>query len=99
MTEGLQPERTGLAWQRTALAAGACALLLLHSAAREGWGVLTVPAALAGVSALVLAVAGTYRDRALRGSAEPPEAGAGLVAAVAVAVTATTTATLVTLML
>ncbi|MEU3275116.1 DUF202 domain-containing protein [Saccharomonospora sp. NPDC006951] len=99
MTDGLQPERTGLAWQRTALAAGACALLLLHAAAREGWGVLTVPAALAGVSALVLTIAGTHRDRGLRGSAEPPEAGTRLVATVTAVVTATALATLVTLLM
>ncbi|MFJ8962581.1 DUF202 domain-containing protein [Lentzea sp. NPDC102401] len=41
---GLQPERTALAWNRTALAAAACSLLLLNSAARHGWGSAVVPA-------------------------------------------------------
>ncbi|MFC3897680.1 DUF202 domain-containing protein [Lentzea rhizosphaerae] len=41
---GLQPERTSLAWHRTALAAAACSLLLVGVAARHGWGLATLPA-------------------------------------------------------
>ncbi|SDG05532.1 protein of unknown function [Lentzea fradiae] len=41
---GLQPERTALAWTRTALSAAACSLLLLHVAVRQGGGLAAVPA-------------------------------------------------------
>lgn len=41
---GLQPERTALAWTRTALASAACSLVLLHVAVRQGGGLATVPA-------------------------------------------------------
>lgn len=48
---GLQPERTSLAWHRTALASAACSLLFVGVAARHGWGVATLPAVCtAGVS-------------------------------------------------
>lgn len=51
---GLQLERTALAWHRTALAAAACSLLLLNSAARHGWGSAVVPAVCtAAVSAIL----------------------------------------------
>ncbi|PXY20446.1 hypothetical protein DI005_27120 [Prauserella sp. PE36] len=89
MTDGLQPERTGLAWQRTSLAAGACAVLLLHAAARHGWGPLTAPAAVAGLTAAALAVLGWRRDRVLRREAEPPAAGRGLYVSVAALTAAT----------
>ncbi|WP_199435370.1 DUF202 domain-containing protein [Qaidamihabitans albus] len=94
MSEGLQPERTGLAWQRTALAAAACALVLVHTAARGGWGALTVPAVLVGTSALVLAVAGGLRERRLRHEAEPGVAGAAVCAWVAFLVAAAAAASL-----
>jgi hypothetical protein len=50
-----QPERTALAFDRGTLAAVACALLLLDSAVREHWGLATVPAVLAAITAAVLA--------------------------------------------
>lgn len=56
---GLQPERTDLAWSRTALAAAGCALLLLGVAARHGLTVTTLlPAALMGITAISLALLG-----------------------------------------
>ncbi|MBF6239010.1 hypothetical protein IU474_18320 [Nocardia otitidiscaviarum] len=54
--QGLQAERTALAWWRTAVAAMANVVLLLHAAAVSGWR----PAAVAPVAAafaLVLVVA------------------------------------------
>ncbi|QFZ19504.1 DUF202 domain-containing protein [Saccharothrix syringae] len=58
---GLQPERTGLAWKRTALTAAACTLLLADAAVRQGWGAL--PAVLTGTAAVVLAAGGQRRHR------------------------------------
>ncbi|WNV85181.1 DUF202 domain-containing protein [Umezawaea sp. Da 62-37] len=55
---GLQRERTDLAWRRTALSAATCAVLLLHAAAREGWGAHLVPGVLVLVVAAVAALAG-----------------------------------------
>jgi hypothetical protein len=68
---GAQAQRTGLAWQRTALAAGACTLLLLHSASLRDWGATTVPAVVAGCTAVVLAVVGKARERQLRRPGPP----------------------------
>jgi uncharacterized protein DUF202 len=60
---GLQPERTNLAWTRTALAAAGCSLLLLDVAARHD---LTpralLPAILTAVAALTLALLGRRPD-------------------------------------
>ncbi len=66
---GLQPERTNLAWNRTALAAAACALVMLHVAAERGWGVATVPAVCTAAVAVTLVLLG--RPRHL-GAARPP---------------------------
>ncbi|MGV8968375.1 MAG: DUF202 domain-containing protein [Cellulomonas sp.] len=41
---GLQPERTGLAWQRTAVAATGVCLVAAATAARTGMPVLLIPA-------------------------------------------------------
>jgi hypothetical protein len=60
---GLQPERTDLAWQRTALAAAACALLLLHAASRQGWGAAIVPVVLTATASIALTVTGRRRHR------------------------------------
>ncbi|WP_410602692.1 DUF202 domain-containing protein [Amycolatopsis sp. lyj-90] len=68
---GAQAERTGLAWRRTALAATACTLLLLHTAARQGWGTAVIPVAVAGAMVVVLVVIGSIRERALRGPDTP----------------------------
>ncbi|MGK4595580.1 DUF202 domain-containing protein [Amycolatopsis sp. w19] len=63
---GAQAERTGLAWRRTALAATACTLLLLHTADRRGWGTAVIPVAFAGAMVITLAAVGAIRERALR---------------------------------
>jgi len=69
---GLQPERTDLAWTRTALAAAGCALLLLGVAARPGHTPTVLlpallPALLTAAAAVVLALLG-------RRSSAPPTA-------------------------
>lgn len=99
MSGGLQPERTGLAWQRTALAAGACALLLLHAASRQGWGVLTLPGALCGTAAAVLAAGGGRRERHLRADGEPGPVSPLLVGSVAGLVLAAAATSLVLFLL
>jgi hypothetical protein len=63
---GAQAQRTGLAWRRTALAATACTLLLLHLAARREWGVAVIPVVAAGSMVITFAAIGTIRERALR---------------------------------
>ncbi|MEU5257995.1 DUF202 domain-containing protein [Amycolatopsis sp. NPDC021455] len=64
--DGAQAERTGLAWRRTALAAAACTVLLLHSAAQRHWGTAFVPVVLSAGTSALLAAVGTRRERALR---------------------------------
>jgi uncharacterized membrane protein YidH (DUF202 family) len=60
---GLQPERTDLAWTRTALAAAGCALLLLEVAARRGLTLGTLlPAILTAAAAVALAMLGRRAD-------------------------------------
>ncbi|WP_216215959.1 DUF202 domain-containing protein [Amycolatopsis aidingensis] len=95
--EGLQPERTGLAWQRTALAAAACTLLLAHGAAQEGWRAATVPTALAALGTLTMAVIGRRRAHALRRNRMPGPPGRGQTGAVAALVLLTALAALLTL--
>jgi hypothetical protein len=96
--DGLQPARTRLAWQRTALAAAALALLLFHGAAQQGWDATTVAAVLASITAAVLAVVGRYRDRQLRTAQKPAVAGRAMIAGVAVLVTLTSAITMATLL-
>ena len=74
---GVAPERTLLAWTRTALSAGVCALLLLRLAAGSTPR-LVVAAALGVPAAAVLAGAARHRSRRLRAAApgEPVRAAA-----------------------
>ncbi|MFI9012328.1 DUF202 domain-containing protein [Actinosynnema sp. NPDC053489] len=58
---GLQPERTGLAWRRTAFSAAACSVLLLQAAARGGGGLRVVPGVLIALVAAVAVWAGVGR--------------------------------------
>jgi uncharacterized membrane protein YidH (DUF202 family) len=79
---GLQPERTDLAWRRTALAAAGCAVLLLDVAARHGRTLpALLPALLLAAAALVLALFG-------RRSAAPPIARSRVLLLVGVLLTA-----------
>ncbi|RSD23783.1 DUF202 domain-containing protein [Amycolatopsis eburnea] len=91
---GAQAERTGLAWRRTALAAAACTVLLLHSAAQRHWGVTLVPVVLAASTSALLAAFGTLRERALR-TPEPGPARRVLPAIASLAVTTTAASVLV----
>jgi uncharacterized membrane protein YidH (DUF202 family) len=91
---GAQAQRTSLAWQRTALAAGACTLLLLHSASLRHWGATTIPAIMAGCTALALAIVGGYRERRLRVPGRPPAAGHRILGGISLMVTATAVTTL-----
>lgn len=80
---GLQAERTRLAWQRSALGAGVVSLLLLYQTAYTGWG--------------VLAGAGAWRARHLRGTSPPRPIPAPVLGAVAGLITAAAMVVLFTL--
>jgi len=79
---GLQPERTVLSWQRTALASLAVAGLLARLDASTGWRGRGVPAAMAFLAAASAWLGG--RRRAGDGAAAP---AGWLLAAVAAAAT------------
>jgi uncharacterized membrane protein YidH (DUF202 family) len=68
---GLQVERTGLAWERTAVAALATAVLLATRVHPLAPPTALLPAAAALVLALVLAVVGRWRMRACLRRAQP----------------------------
>ncbi|WP_410671035.1 DUF202 domain-containing protein [Amycolatopsis sp. cmx-4-68] len=85
---GAQAERTGLAWRRTALAAAACTVLLLHSAAQRHWGLTLVPVLLSAGTSALLAAIGAHRERNLR-APEPRPLRPALPAIASLAVTAT----------
>ncbi|MEU3628285.1 hypothetical protein BS329_03120 [Amycolatopsis coloradensis] len=89
---GAQAERTGLAWRRTALAATACTLLLLHLAARRGWGTAVVPVAFAGAMVIALVVIGSLRERALRRAETPKPLNPAFAVTVSALVVATAAA-------
>ncbi|WP_024875823.1 DUF202 domain-containing protein [Saccharomonospora piscinae] len=88
-TPGVPAERTGLAWQRSALGAATVSALLLYQTVRTGWQVLPVTAACTAVLAVGLAAVGAYRDRELRAAAPPRPLPPAVPAAVAVLVAAT----------
>lgn len=93
--DGLQPQRTALAWQRTALAAAVCALLLLHAAKGHIAALPWLPAVLAAATAGQLAVIGVLRARRLRQApASPMRAGPARLVTVSITVTALVTLSL-----
>ncbi|GAA2235928.1 DUF202 domain-containing protein [Herbiconiux moechotypicola] len=67
---GLQPERTALAWQRTALSTALIALLLAFACLRGGFLIGTAIAGLVAVGAGASLFA--VRRRAARGQKVPP---------------------------
>lgn len=69
---GLQPERTVLAWNRTAAAMAVNAIVLLRAGFQPGAHVLLLPGALLAGFALALLVKGRTRRRQLL--AGPPAA-------------------------
>ncbi|MCR3718940.1 MULTISPECIES: DUF202 domain-containing protein [Prauserella salsuginis group] len=93
---GDQPERTGLAWQRTALASAACSGLLLHAALTTGHAAPAIALPVSLVTTVVLAAAGTSRGRRLRRSTAPLPLP--LAATAALLVTATTVVSLAALL-
>ncbi|WP_020666723.1 DUF202 domain-containing protein [Amycolatopsis nigrescens] len=66
MTDGAQRQRTGLAWQRTALGAAGCTLLLAHAAGKQDWGIGLLPVVFGAITTVMLSGAGRRRERALR---------------------------------
>ncbi|MCX4094115.1 DUF202 domain-containing protein [Nocardia sp. alder85J] len=96
---GLQAERTVLAWRRTAVAAMANALLLLHTALDSGWRPATLVPLAAVLALLVAAAVCVWRGRmlSLYRDGGPPDVRAtvALTAAVAVAAVGAVSAALV----
>jgi hypothetical protein len=89
---GLQPERTALAWRRTAFSATAVAALQVSRAARQGWGTAAVPALAAVIALAVTAGVAFHRARALRrGQVTPPAQAMRAVALTSLALAASAT--------
>jgi hypothetical protein len=63
---GLQPERTSLAWHRTALAAAACSLLFVGVAVRHGWALAMLPAVCTAGVSVTLVLLGRHGQLAAR---------------------------------
>lgn len=63
---GLQPERTALAWRRTALSASAVAILMVHELADAGSPVGALAAGFGLVTMVVVLVLAHRRGRRLR---------------------------------
>ena len=76
---GAQPERTALAWRRTALSTLVNGALLVRAAAEAHSAGLWVAALLVVVGALAMFAVGWYRHRSLTLETAPPSAHAALI--------------------
>lgn len=85
---GLQPERTALAWQRTAITATVIMVPLVLVNARLGSWLMTVLGSVATAAAVVLAVQVRHRFAQLTDDPRPLSPYAPMVAVVAVTVLA-----------
>lgn len=83
---GLQPERTALAWKRTALAMLLNGALLVRAAVESGSTHLAVIALLVLLAALWMFGAGFRRQRALANAPAPAPPHAGVLALTVAAV-------------
>lgn len=81
---GLQPQRTALAWNRTALALAINALLVLRAGLQAGDKALLALGALVGMAAAAIAVAAIRRRRQLMRGVHAP--ATALIASTALAV-------------
>jgi hypothetical protein len=69
---GLQPQRTALAWNRTALATAINALLMLRAGMQTGGRALLAVGVLVGIAAGVMAWTAARRSRQLARQASGP---------------------------
>lgn len=83
---GLQPQRTALAWNRTALAMGVNALLVLRAGMQESNALVLLLGLVVGAMAGAFVLAGAWRRRELAASHAPSAARGGVMLLTAAAV-------------
>lgn len=81
---GLQPQRTSLAWSRTALALGVNALLVLRAGVQSGDALLFTLGGLAALHAVAIATLAIHRKHQL--ARHPCAPGTAVVAITAISV-------------